>query len=65
MQCGLSLIGNFQKMADEQRENEAYLTLLDCFLDFLDFDFTEAFDLEKCLAGCTMNRLRHSYFQAY
>lgn len=41
----------------------AHLALLNRFFDLLNLHLTEAFDLEKCLASCGMDRLQQSHFQ--
>lgn len=42
---------------------KSHLALLNCFFDLLNLHLTEAFDLEKCLASCGMDRLQKSHFQ--
>lgn len=64
--CQLSrrdLLSGWRAHPSSRFVENAHLALLNCFFDLLNLHLTEAFDLEKCLASCGMDRLQKSHFQ--
>lgn len=50
-------VSNERLLVRIEKGSLAYLAFGDGLLDFFDLDFAEAFDFEKSLARCRMDRL--------
>lgn len=65
--CQLSwrnLLGGWLAHPRRLYVEKAHLTLLNRFLDLLNLNLTEAFDLEKRFASCGMDRLQQCHFSS-